>query len=54
VSIEFVVLEGEAGQALRRSQAAAMRRVLQWVHDHPAEPPTASGDETQDRHPDPE
>jgi hypothetical protein len=35
-----VVLDGGAGRALRQRQAAVMRRVLQWIHDHPAEPAT--------------
>jgi hypothetical protein len=33
--VEFVVLDGEAGNALARRQAAVMREVLQWIHDHP-------------------
>ena len=36
VRIEFVVLDGEAGKALARHQAAVIRQVLQWVHDNPA------------------
>lgn len=36
VHIEFVVLDGEAGRALARRQAAVIRQVLQWVNDHPA------------------
>lgn len=35
VRVEFVQLDGPAGQALRRRQAQIMRRVLQWIADHP-------------------
>ena len=35
VRIEFVQLDGPAGQALRRRQAQIMRKVLQWIADHP-------------------
>jgi hypothetical protein len=35
VRIEFVRLDGPEGQALRRHQAQIMRKVLQWVADHP-------------------
>ena len=35
VRIEFVQLDGPAGQALRRRQAQIMRNVLQWIADHP-------------------
>jgi hypothetical protein len=37
VHIEFVMLDGEAGKKLARRQAAIMRRVLKWLHDHPAD-----------------
>jgi hypothetical protein len=35
VRIEFVQLDGHAGQALRRRQAQIMRKVLKWIADHP-------------------
>jgi hypothetical protein len=35
VRIEFVQLDGPAGQALRRRQAQIMRKVLRWIADHP-------------------
>jgi hypothetical protein len=35
VRIEFVRLDGPEGQALRRRQAQIMRKVLQWIADHP-------------------
>ena len=35
VRIEFVQLDGPAGQALRRRQAQIMRKVLQWIAEHP-------------------
>jgi hypothetical protein len=35
VRIEFVKLDGPAGQALRRRQAQIMRKVLRWIADHP-------------------
>lgn len=35
VRVEFVVLDGDAGKALARRQAAVMRQVLQWFQDHP-------------------
>jgi hypothetical protein len=34
VRVEFVVLDGPAGKELRRAQALAMRRVLQWIAQH--------------------
>jgi hypothetical protein len=36
VRIEFVQLDGPEGRALRRRQAQIMRKVLQWLADHPA------------------
>ena len=46
VHVEFVVLDGPAGKELARRQAAVMRKVLQWIHDRPAElPPDSDGDE---------
>lgn len=36
VRIEFVVLDGGAGGALRQRQAAVMRRVLEWVRANSA------------------
>jgi hypothetical protein len=39
VSIEFVVVDGEAGKALARRQAAVMREVLRWLHEHPSAKP---------------
>ena len=38
VRYEFVVLDGPAGEELRRNQAAVMRRVLQWIYEHRQEP----------------
>jgi hypothetical protein len=35
VRIEFVQLDGPAGQALRRRQAQIMRKVLRWIAEHP-------------------
>jgi hypothetical protein len=35
VHIEFVRLDGPEGRALRRRQAQIMRKVLQWLADHP-------------------
>ena len=35
VRIEFVQLDGPAGKALRRRQAQIMRKVLQWIAEHP-------------------
>ncbi len=35
IRVEFVVLDGPAGQELRRAQAQVMRRVLQWIAEHP-------------------
>jgi hypothetical protein len=35
VSYEFVVVNGEVGRDLARRQAAVMRKVLRWLHDHP-------------------
>jgi hypothetical protein len=33
--IEFVQLDGPPGRALRRRQAQIMRKVLQWIAEHP-------------------
>jgi hypothetical protein len=35
VRIEFVVLDGPAGQELARRQARIMRKVLRWIAEHP-------------------
>ncbi len=35
VRVEFVVLDGPAGQALARRQAQIMRKVLRWIAEHP-------------------
>jgi hypothetical protein len=35
VHIEFVRLDRPEGRALRRRQAQIMRKVLQWIADHP-------------------
>jgi hypothetical protein len=35
VRIEFVQLDGPPGRALRRRQAQIMRKVLQWIAEHP-------------------
>jgi hypothetical protein len=35
VRVEFVVLDGPAGKALRRHQAQVMRKVLRWIAEHP-------------------
>jgi hypothetical protein len=35
VHIEFVRMDGPPGQALRRRQATIMRKVLQWIAEHP-------------------
>jgi hypothetical protein len=35
VHVEFVVLDGPAGQALGRNQARILRKVLQWIAEHP-------------------
>jgi hypothetical protein len=32
----LVLVDGYAGKALARRQAAAMREVLRWIHDHRA------------------
>lgn len=34
VVIEYVVVDGKDGEALRRHQAAAIREVLEWAHAH--------------------
>jgi hypothetical protein len=40
VRVEFVVMDGDEGKALRQHQAAVMRRVLKWLHDHPPGEPS--------------
>ncbi|MFC1437968.1 hypothetical protein ABUW04_06825 [Streptacidiphilus sp. N1-10] len=34
VTVEYILIDGEAGEALARRQAAAIRRALQWLHAH--------------------
>lgn len=36
VRVELVVVDGEAGKLLAQRQAAVIRDVLQWFHDHPS------------------
>jgi hypothetical protein len=42
IRIEFVVLDGPAGQELALRQARIMRKVLRWIAEHPdpADPET--------------
>jgi hypothetical protein len=35
IRIEFVVLDGPAGQELALRQARIMRKVLRWIAEHP-------------------
>jgi hypothetical protein len=35
VRVEYVVVDGPDGEALRQRQASAIRQVLQWLADHP-------------------
>jgi hypothetical protein len=35
VRVELVAVDGEAGKLLAQRQAAVIREVLQWFHDHP-------------------
>ena len=37
VRVEVAALDGEEGKLLRQRQAQVMRRVLDWIHDNPAE-----------------
>lgn len=44
IRVEFVVLDGPAGEELARRQAAVIRRVLRWTHDRPDAPPDTEDD----------
>jgi hypothetical protein len=40
VRIELVLVDGPEGRQLRQLQADAIREVLKWFADHPANPPS--------------
>ncbi|WP_338686588.1 hypothetical protein QD712_37760 [Streptomyces acidiscabies] len=40
MTVEYVVVEGEDAQILARRQAIAIREVLAWLHEHPADDAT--------------